>query len=44
MIVCYNIPEIWQMMDVICIFHFEILFAFLQKNSPKKLKFDKNLT
>ena len=38
MIICYNVPEIWCVTDVIVVFHFGLLFALLQ---PKKLKFQK---
>ena len=36
--VCYTVPEIWHMMDVIVIFHFGLYFALLL---PKKSKFQK---
>ena len=29
MIICYTVPEIWQMTDVIVIFHFGLFFALL---------------
>ena len=29
MTICYTIPEIWHVMDVINIFHFELFFAFI---------------
>ena len=29
MIICYNIPKIWRMTDVIVIFHFGLFFALL---------------
>ena len=29
MIICYNVPEIWHVMDVIVIFHFGLFFALL---------------
>ena len=38
MIICYTVPEIWRVMDVIVIFHFELFFALL----PRKSKFQKN--
>ena len=34
MIICYTVPEIWPVTDVICIFHFEV--------QPKESKFYKN--
>ena len=30
MIICYNVPEIWCVMDVIVIFHFGLYFTLLQ--------------
>ena len=35
MIICYTVPEIWCMMDVI-IFHFRLFFALLPHYLPKK--------
>ena len=29
MIICYTVPEIWCVMDVIVIFHFGLFFALL---------------
>ena len=29
MIICYTVPEIWCVMDVIAIFHFGLCFSFL---------------
>ena len=40
MIICYTVPEIWSMMDVI-IFHFGLLFALLPSSSPKNQNFKK---
>ena len=34
MIICYNIPKIWHLTDVI-IFHFGLFFALLPPNSLK---------
>ena len=42
MIMCYDVPEIWHVTDVIVIFHFGPLFALLPPNSPKRSKFLKN--
>ena len=39
MMICYTVPEIWCMTDVIVIFHFGLFFALLQ---PKKSKLYKN--
>ena len=39
MIICYTVPEIWHVTDVIVIFHFGLFFALLQ---PKKSKFQEN--
>ena len=45
MIICYNVPEIWCVMDVIVIFHFGLYFTLLQpkfypsnQRKPKKKK------
>ena len=42
MIICYIVPEIWCMTDVIVIFHFGIFFALLPCLEPKKSKLKKN--
>ena len=34
MVICYTVPEIWHMMDVI-IFYFGLFFAVLPPNNPK---------
>ena len=39
MIICYTVPEIWCVRDVIVIFHFGLFFPFLPSNSPKKENF-----
>ena len=39
MIICYTVPEIWRVTDVIVIFHFGLFFALLQS---KKSQFQKN--
>ena len=36
MIICYTVPEIWCMTNVIFIFHFGLFFALLQKNENFK--------
>ena len=41
MIICYTVPEIWHLTDVIIIFHFGLFFALLPPNSQKKWKFQK---
>ena len=41
MIIGFTVPEIWHVMDVIVIFHFELFFALLPPNSPKKDYFRK---
>ena len=42
MIICYIIPEIWRVTDVIVIFHFELFFALLPPpNSPKNQNLNK---
>ena len=42
MIICYIVPEIWCMTDVICIFHFGLFFELLpqqpEKPQSKKMK------
>ena len=35
MIICYTVPEIWCMMDVIVIFHFVLFFALLTDQKIK---------
>ena len=35
MIICYTVPEIWHVTDVIVIFHFGLFFAPFPPNSPK---------
>ena len=37
--ICYIVPEVWHVMDVIVIFHFGIFFAFYPINNKKKSKF-----
>ena len=32
MIICYNVPEIWHVTDVIFIFHFELFLPFYIPN------------
>ena len=29
MVICYTVPEIWRVTDVICIYHFRLFFALL---------------
>ena len=40
-IICYSVPEIWCMLDVIVIFHFGLFFALLLLQELKKWKFQK---
>ena len=40
MIICFTIPEIWRVTDVI-IFHFGLFFPVLPPNSPKNQTFKK---
>ena len=42
MIICYTVPEIQHVTDVIAIFHFGPFFTLLPPNSPKNQKFWKN--
>ena len=41
MIICYTVPEISCMTDVIVIFDFGLFFALLPPNSPKNINFKK---
>ena len=41
MIICYTVPEISYMTDVIVIFDFGLFFALLPPNSPKNINFKK---
>ena len=41
MIICYTVPEIWHMTDVIVIFHFGFFFCPFTPNSPKNQNFKK---
>ena len=40
MIICYTVPEIWHVTDVILIFHFGLFFALLP-NNQKNQNFEK---
>ena len=42
MIICYSVPKIWRVTDVIFIFHFGPIFAFLPLQQSEKSKFQKN--
>ena len=42
MIICFTVPEIWHVTDVIVIFHFGLCFAILPPFQLKKQKFQKN--
>ena len=41
MIICYTVPEIWHMTDVIVIFHFGLFLPFYPPNSLKNQNFQK---
>ena len=41
MIICYTVPEIWHVTDVIIIFNFGPFFAILPANSPQNQNFKK---
>ena len=41
MLICYTVPEIWCVTDVIVIFHFGLFFALLPPNSLKNQNFEK---
>ena len=36
MIICYTVPEMWRVTDVIFIFHFGIFFPFYPSNNPSR--------
>ena len=38
MIICYAVPEIWYVADVIVIFHFGLFFALCKNINLKKKK------
>ena len=44
MIICYIVPEIWHVADVIVIFHFGLFFPFYPINNPKNENFKKMKT
>ena len=39
MVICYTVPEIWRVTDVIVIFHFGLFFALYPLNSSKSQNF-----
>ena len=39
MVICYTVPDIWHVTDVIVIFNAGLFFTFLPPNSPKNQKF-----
>ena len=41
MTICYTVPEIWHVMNVLAIFHFGPFFALFPSNSPKNQNFKK---
>ena len=41
MIICYTVPEIWRVTDVIVIFHFGLFLHFYPPNSLKNQNFKK---
>ena len=41
MIICYTLPEIQPLMDVVFIFHFGLFFALFPPNNPKNQNFEK---
>ena len=43
MIICYTVPEIWCVRDVIVFFHFGLFFALLPPNSPKNQNLKKKM-
>ena len=42
MIICYTVPEIWSMTDVIFIFYYGLFFALLTPLTTWKIKIKKN--
>ena len=42
MIICYTVPDIWHVLDVIVIFHLGLFFALLPSDRPKHESFKKN--
>ena len=42
MLICYTVPQILCVTDVIVVFHFGLFLALLPPQQPKKLKFQKN--
>ena len=43
MIICSTVREIWHVTDAIVIFHFELFFALLPHQQPKKSKLKKKM-
>ena len=41
MTICYTVPEIWHVINVLAIFHFGPFFALFPSNSPKNQNFKK---
>ena len=41
MIICYTVPEIWRMTDIIVTFHFGLFFALLPPLTAQKIKISK---
>ena len=41
MVICYTVPEIQRVTDVIFIFHFGLFFALLPPYNPKNQNFKK---
>ena len=41
MIICYTVPDIWHVPDVIVIFHFGLFFALYLHNSLKSKNYKK---
>ena len=39
MIICYTVPEIWHMMNIISIFHFELFFCPFTPMTARKTNF-----
>ena len=43
MIICFIVPEIWRVTDVIVIFHFGLFFTLLPPLTAQKIKISKKL-
>ena len=44
MIICFTVPDIWHVIDVIVVFHFGLFFLFYPSNSQKNENFKQKKT